>query len=148
MSDAPDVPQAGSARRRPAAGRPVPVSTYRLQLGQDLTLDDAAALVPYLADLGITHLYLSPVLTAAPGSTHGYDVVDHNEIAPLLGGRLALDRLAAAAHDRGLGMILDIVPNHRAVPTPVWHNKALWSVLSDGPDSEYAAWFDVDWSAG
>ena len=148
MSDASDVPQAGSARRRPAAGRPVPVSTYRLQLGQDLTLDDAAALVPYLADLGITHLYLSPVLTAAPGSTHGYDVVDHNEIAPLLGGRLALDRLAAAAHDRGLGMILDIVPNHMAVPTPVWHNKALWSVLSDGPDSEYAAWFDVDWSAG
>ena len=78
-------------RRRPAAGRPVPVSTYRLQFSADLTFDDAAAQVPYLARLGVTHLYLSPVLTAAPGSTHGYDVVDHNEISPTLGGRAGLD---------------------------------------------------------
>jgi len=124
------------------------VSTYRLQLGAGFTLDDAVGRVPYLADLGVTHLYLSPVLRAAPGSTHGYDVVDHNEIAPVLGGRPALDRLAAAAHERGLGLILDIVPNHMAVPTPAWHNRALWSVLEQGPESEYAAWFDVDWSAG
>ncbi|HEY8720078.1 malto-oligosyltrehalose synthase [Pengzhenrongella sp.] len=148
MSDTPEATPAGSARRRPAPGRPVPVSTYRLQLGADLTLDDAVERVAYVADLGATHLYLSPVLRAAPGSTHGYDVVDHNEIAPVLGGRDALDRLAIAARAHGLGLILDIVPNHMAVPTPAWHNRALWSVLEHGPDSEYADWFDVDWSAG
>jgi len=136
------------ARRRPDAGRPVPVSTYRLQLGADLTFDDAAAQVPYLARLGVTHLYLSPVLTAAPGSTHGYDVVDHSEISAALGGRAGLDRLSAAARAAGLGLIVDIVPNHMAVPTPVWHNRALWSVLAHGPESPYASWFDVDWSAG
>ena len=138
----------GPARRRPPPGRPVPVSTYRLQLGADLTFDDAAARVGYLAGLGVTHLYLSPVLTAAPGSTHGYDVVDHDEISPTLGGREGLDRLSRAAHAAGLGLVLDIVPNHMAVPTPVWHNRALWSVLAQGPESPYASWFDVDWSAG
>ncbi len=136
------------SRRRPGEGRPVPVSTYRLQLTADFTLDDAAARVGYLARLGVTHLYLSPILTAAPGSTHGYDVVDHDEISPALGGRPAFDRLAAAAREAGLGLVVDVVPNHMAVPTPVWHNKALWSVLAHGPESPYASWFDVDWSAG
>ena len=136
------------ARRRPAPGRPVPVSTYRLQLSADFTLDDAAARVPYLAALGVSHVYLSPVLRAAPGSTHGYDVVDHGEVSPALGGRAALDRLVAAARDAGLGVVVDVVPNHMAVPTPAWHNTALWSVLARGPESPYAAWFDVDWSAG
>jgi len=126
----------------------VPVSTYRLQLSADLTLDDAAAHVDYLARLGVTHLYLSPILRAAPGSTHGYDVVDHREIAPVLGGRPAFDRLVRAAHEAGLGLVVDVVPNHMAVPTPVWHNAALWSVLAHGPQSPYASWFDVDWSAG
>ena len=141
-------PRPTPTRRLPTAGRPVPVSTYRVQLGADLTLDDVAARVPYLATLGVTHVYLSPVLRAAPGSTHGYDVVDHDEIAPELGGLPALRRLATTAHDAGLGLVLDIVPNHMAVPTPVWHNRALWSVLAEGPDSPYADWFDVDWSAG
>ncbi len=136
------------SRRLPAPGRPVPVSTYRVQLGADLTFDDVAQRVPYLASLGVTHVYLSPVLTAAPGSTHGYDVVAHDEVAPVLGGLDGLRRLAAAAHDAGLGLVLDVVPNHMAVPTPVWHNAALWSVLEDGPASPYASWFDVDWSAG
>ena len=126
----------------------MPVSTYRLQLGADLTLDDVATRAGYYADLGVTHLYLSPVLTAAPGSTHGYDVVDHSEISPVLGGREALDRLRVEAEAHGLGMIVDIVPNHMAVPTPAWHNHELWSVLAEGPDSPYANWFDVDWSAG
>lgn len=135
-------------RRRPGPGRPVPVSTYRLQLGPQFTLDDAAARVPYLARLGVTHLYLSPILRAAPGSTHGYDVVDHDEISPDLGGRPAFERLAAAARHAGLGLVVDVVPNHMAVPTPVWHNRALWSVLAHGPASPYAPWFDVDWSAG
>ncbi|HEY0214967.1 MAG TPA: malto-oligosyltrehalose synthase [Cellulomonas sp.] len=139
---------ATSARRLPAPGRPVPTSTYRVQLGADLTLDDVARQVPYLASLGVTHVYLSPVLRAAPGSTHGYDVVDHDEIAPVLGGEPALRRLAEVAHAAGLGLVLDIVPNHMAVPTPAWHNRALWSVLSEGPDSPFASWFDVDWSGG
>lgn len=136
------------SRRLPGAGRPVPVSTYRLQLGPDLSLDDAAALVPYLDSLGVTHLYLSPILQAAPGSTHGYDVTDHDTISAELGGEDALRRLAEVAHAAGLGLILDIVPNHMAVPTPAWHNRALWSVLAEGPQSPYADWFDVDWSAG
>ncbi|WP_182111285.1 MULTISPECIES: malto-oligosyltrehalose synthase [unclassified Actinotalea] len=148
MSPEPATERQGPARRRPREGRPVPVSTYRLQLNADLTLDDAARQVPYLARLGVTHVYLSPLLSAAPGSTHGYDVVDHDEISPVLGGREALDRLAATAREHGLGLVVDIVPNHMAVPTPVWHNHALWSVLADGPESPYASWFDVDWSAG
>ncbi|OLT53115.1 malto-oligosyltrehalose synthase [Cellulosimicrobium sp. CUA-896] len=125
----------------------VPVSTYRLQLGPDLSFDDAARQVPYLASLGVTHLYLSPVLQAAPGSTHGYDVVDHARVSAELGGRAGLERLAQAAHGAGLGMVLDVVPNHMAVPTPAWHNRALWSVLQEGPRSPYASWFDVDWSS-
>jgi (1->4)-alpha-D-glucan 1-alpha-D-glucosylmutase len=133
----------------PEPDRPrVPVSTYRLQLGPDLTFDDAARQVPYVASLGVTHLYLSPVLQAAPGSTHGYDVVDHSRVSDELGGRDGLERLAASAHAAGLGIVLDVVPNHMAVPTPAWHNRALWSVLEEGPDSPYAHWFDVDWSAG
>ncbi|WP_159805548.1 malto-oligosyltrehalose synthase [Cellulomonas citrea] len=137
-----------SARRRPAADAVVPLSTYRLQLGPGLTFDDAAAQVPYLASLGVSHLYLSPVLRAAPGSTHGYDVVAHDEVSEVLGGRPGLERLAATAHAAGLGLVLDIVPNHMAVPVPAWHNTALWSVLRDGPGSAYARWFDVDWSLG
>ncbi|ADG74639.1 malto-oligosyltrehalose synthase [Cellulomonas flavigena DSM 20109] len=135
-------------RRSVRPGHPVPVSTYRVQLGADLTFDDVAARVPYYASLGVTHVYLSPVLAAAPGSTHGYDVVDHDTVSPVLGGEDGLRRLADVAHGAGLGLVLDIVPNHMAVPTPVWHNRALWSVLADGSDSPFAAWFDVDWSAG
>jgi len=126
----------------------VPVSTYRLQLGPGLTFDDATDRLPYLVSLGVTHVYLSPILTAAPGSTHGYDVVDHDEIAPVLGGRAGFDRLSDAARAHGLGLVLDIVPNHMAVPTPAWHNRAWWSVLAEGPASPYARWFDLDWPAG
>ncbi|GAA1630810.1 malto-oligosyltrehalose synthase [Georgenia ruanii] len=128
----------------PAPGRRLPVSTYRLQLGPDLSLAQAEALLPYLDALGVTDLYLSPVLQAAPGSTHGYDVVDHSRISEVIGGRAGLESLAAAAHARGLGVVVDVVPNHMAVPTPAWHNRALWSVLGHGPDSPYARWFDID----
>lgn len=142
------APASGAPRaRRDGADRATPVSTYRLQLGPDLTFDDAARQVPYLASLGVTHLYLSPVLQAAPGSTHGYDVVDHSRVSAELGGREGLERLAERAHAAGLGMVLDVVPNHMAVPTPAWHNRALWSVLRHGPQSPYASWFDVDWSS-
>lgn len=131
----------------PAEGRRVPVTTYRLQLGPDLGFDGARRLIPYLSSLGVTDLYLSPILQASPGSTHGYDVVDHSRISEVMGGREGLERLAGAAHEAGMGVVVDIVPNHMAVPTPVWHNRQLWSVLRDGPDSPFATWFDVDLTA-
>lgn len=124
--------------------RPVPTSTYRLQLHAGFTADDAAAVVPYLSRLGVGHLFCSPVLQPAPGSMHGYDVVDHTRISDEIGGEEALRRLADAAHAHGMGLIADVVPNHMAIPTPIWHNRALWSVLRDGTDSLYADWFDVE----
>lgn len=126
----------------PAQGRRLPVTTYRLQLQPRFTFDDATAALDYLENLGVTDLYLSPILQAAPGSTHGYDVVDHTRVSAELGGRAGFERLARAAHARGMGVIVDVVPNHMAVPTPLYHNRALWSVLRDGPASPYAAWFD------
>ena len=125
----------------------VPTSTYRLQLHAGFTADDGAALVPYLARLGVGHIFCSPVLQAAPGSVHGYDVVDHTRISEEIGGEAALRRLADAAHAHGMGLIVDVVPNHMAIPTPIWHNRALWSVLKEGPASPYADWFDLDASA-
>ncbi len=134
-----------SLPHRPAPGRPAPVSTYRLQLHAGFGFAAAAEIVPYLARLGVTHAYLSPILAAGEGSMHGYDVVDHSRVSPELGGREGLDQLVRALHDHGLGAVVDVVPNHMAVPTPAWHNAALWSVLRDGPSSPYAGWFDVDW---
>lgn len=122
-----------------------PLNTYRLQLGPDLTFDQAAEKVPYLHTLGATDLYLSPILAAAPGSTHGYDVVDHSRISSVLGGRAGFERLVAAARSHHMGVIVDVVPNHMAVPTPASLNRALWSVLAEGAESPYAPWFDVDW---
>lgn len=126
----------------PSAGRRTPVSTYRLQLGPDLSFDQAAKQLDYLDGLGVTDLYLSPILQAAPGSTHGYDVVDHTRISEVMGGRAGFERLAEAAHARGMGIVVDVVPNHMGAPTPIYHNRALWSALKDGPQSPYAAWFD------
>jgi (1->4)-alpha-D-glucan 1-alpha-D-glucosylmutase len=124
-----------------------PSGTYRIQLTPDFGFDAAAATVPYLADLGVSHVYLSPILEAVPGSQHGYDVVDHTALRSEFGGMEAFDRLVAACHDRGLGLVVDVVPNHMAIPTPEWINKPLWSVLRDGPSSAFARWFDVDWAA-
>ncbi|MDN5821305.1 MAG: malto-oligosyltrehalose synthase, partial [Brachybacterium sp.] len=126
--------------------RPIPTSTYRLQLHAGFTADDAVEVVPYLARLGVGHVFCSPVLQAAPGSTHGYDVVDHSRIGEEIGGEDALRRLADAAHAHGMGLIADVVPNHMAIPTPIWHNRALWSVLRDGTASPFADWFDVELS--
>lgn len=137
--------QMPSPPRRPGQ---VPLSTYRLQLHAGFGFDDAAAVVPYLHSLGVSHAYLSPVLQAAPGSTHGYDVVDHSRLSEPAGGRAAFDRLSARLADHRMGAIADVVPNHVAVPTPARLNTALWSVLRDGPGSPYAEWFDVDWGAG
>jgi (1->4)-alpha-D-glucan 1-alpha-D-glucosylmutase len=128
-----------------APARPF-TGTYRLQLHAGFTLDDACGVVPYLADLGVSHLYLAPILTAVPGSMHGYDVLDHTTINPELGGRPALDRLATTADDHDLGIVVDIVPNHMALVAPQWRNAPLWNVLRDGRQSPFAAWFDVDWN--
>ncbi|MFD9128259.1 malto-oligosyltrehalose synthase [Kitasatospora sp. NPDC059571] len=129
-----------------AAARP-PTASYRLQLQPGFTLHDAERAVPYLAALGVSHLHLSPLLEAAPGSTHGYDTVDHSRISEQLGGEAALRSLAAEAHRHGLGLIADVVPNHMALPVPEQLNQPLWQVLRDGPDSPFAAWFDIDWTA-
>jgi (1->4)-alpha-D-glucan 1-alpha-D-glucosylmutase len=126
--------------------RPV-LSTYRLQLsGDNFTFADAEHNLDYFCALGISHLYLSPILTAAPGSTHGYDVTDFTTVSAELGGADGLARLAAAAHDRGLGLIVDIVPNHMSVEQPQ-HNPWWWDVLRNGRDSRYASFFDIDWTA-
>ena len=122
----------------------VPVrATYRVQLHAGFTFDDAAALAPYLADLGVSHLYCSPYLQAAPGSTHGYDVVDHTRLNDELGGAEAHARMTAALRDHGLGQVLDIVPNHMAVSGRA--NAWWWDVLENGPSSRYASYFDIDW---
>ncbi|MER6317846.1 malto-oligosyltrehalose synthase [Streptomyces sp. NPDC001581] len=125
-----------------------PASTYRLQLRPEFPFAAAEAAVPYLASLGVSHLHLSPVLEAVPGSAHGYDVTDHSRVRAELGGEPGLRALARAARAHGLGLVLDIVPNHMAVPTPLRLNQPLWEVLRDGPGSPYARWFDIDWEAG
>ncbi|MHB1911328.1 MAG: malto-oligosyltrehalose synthase, partial [Acidimicrobiales bacterium] len=123
--------------------QPAPGATYRVQLHAGFGFDDAAGLADYLAELGVTHLYCSPVLQAAPGSTHGYDVVDHSRLSPELGGPEAFDRLVAEMSRRGLGLVVDIVPNHMA--TAGRANAWWWDVLEDGPSSLYAGYFDIDW---
>jgi (1->4)-alpha-D-glucan 1-alpha-D-glucosylmutase len=124
-----------------------PTATYRLQLQPAFTFADAEAVVPRLAGLGVSHLHLSPVLQAVPGSTHGYDVVDHSRVREELGGEEGLRSLARAAREHGMGLVLDIVPNHMAVPVPEHLARPLWSVLLEGPESDYAHWFDIDWHA-
>ena len=136
------------ADRLVGAGSRVPLSTYRVQLGPDLSFGEVRARLDYYVTLGVSDLYLSPILQAAPGSTHGYDVVDHARISEVIGGRGEFERMADDAHARGLGIIVDVVPNHMAIPTPEYHNQALWSVLAEGIESPFAAWFDIDWAAG
>jgi (1->4)-alpha-D-glucan 1-alpha-D-glucosylmutase len=130
----------------PAA--PVPQSSYRLQLQPGFGFADAAAIASYLASLGVTHAYLSPILQAAPGSVHGYDVVDHSRVSDSLGGEGAFRDMVAQFRRHGLGVIADIVPNHMAIGAPESLNRQFWSVLRDGPGSRFAHWFDIDWPAG
>ncbi|WP_226346381.1 malto-oligosyltrehalose synthase [Agilicoccus flavus] len=127
---------------------PTVTATYRLQLHDGFGFADAEAVVPYLARLGVSHLYLSPILQAVAGSQHGYDVVDHTRIAEGLGGRDGFESLARVAHDHGLGIVVDVVPNHMAFVAPENANLPLWQLLRDGRDAATADWFDVDWRAG
>lgn len=122
-----------------------PVATYRLQLRQGMDFDRAAEVLPHIAGLGVSHLYLSPIFTAASGSTHGYDVANPAEIDPALGGREGYARLARAAQARGLAIVLDLVPNHTVLSV---ENPWLLDALTHGADSPFAGYFDVDWSAG
>ncbi|MGD7789966.1 malto-oligosyltrehalose synthase [Propionibacteriaceae bacterium Y1700] len=122
-----------------------PTSTYRLQIRAGLTLSDAAALCPQLADLGVGAIYCSPVLRSTEGSDHGYDVTDPTMIDPARGGEEGWAELVAAAREHGLGLVVDIVPNHLGVEAPA-ENPSWWSVLREGQQSAYASWYDIDWS--
>jgi (1->4)-alpha-D-glucan 1-alpha-D-glucosylmutase len=118
-------------------------ATYRVQLHSGFDFDAAAAVVPYLAELGVTHLYCSPYLQAVTGSSHGYDVVDHGRLNQELGGTAGYRRLVAGLAEAGLGQLVDIVPNHMAVDGRA--NTWWWDVLENGPSSPYATYFDIDW---
>lgn len=121
----------------------VPRATARLQLNKNFTFADAARRVPYFAELGVSHLYLSPILTARSGSMHGYDVVDHGSINPELGGEDEYRKLVATLRAHDMGVIVDIVPNHMAIGN---RDNRLWlDVLEWGHASRYASFFDIDW---
>jgi len=120
-----------------------PTATYRLQLHHQHTLDDARARLGYLRELGVSHVYLSPILEAVPGSMHGYDVVDHARVSPELGGEEGWDRFCAEARAQGLGIVVDIVPNHVSIEGG--HNRRWLDVLEHGASSSSAEWFDIDW---
>jgi len=127
--------------------REVPAATYRLQVHAGFRLQDAAEVAGYLADLGVTHAYASPLLRSAEGSNHGYDTVDHAHIDEARGGREGFDQFVEALHEHGLGLVLDLVPNHMGVADPAaapWW----WDVLKHGRDSAHAAAFDIDWDFG
>jgi (1->4)-alpha-D-glucan 1-alpha-D-glucosylmutase len=121
----------------------IPLATYRLQLNRDFTFAQATEIVPYLSALGISHCYISPCLKARPGSMHGYDIVDHSSLNPEIGSRDDFDRFVNTLHDHGMGLILDIVPNHMAV---MGSDNAWWlDVLENGEASVYSCFFDIDW---
>jgi (1->4)-alpha-D-glucan 1-alpha-D-glucosylmutase len=120
-----------------------PRATYRLQFNKDFNFDQAAMIAPYLARLGVSHVYASPWLRARPGSSHGYDIVDHQALNPELGDDAAFHRMVAAFQANGLHQILDFVPNHMGVggaDNPLWLDVLEW-----GPNSPHAGWFDIDW---
>lgn len=122
----------------------IPVSTYRLQFNRGFDFKQARALIEYFRELGITDYYLSPVLKARPGSVHGYDIVDHSQINPELGGEAEFVELARALREREMGLLMDVVPNHMCIAS---HENGWWQdVLENGPGSPFARHFDVDWN--
>ncbi len=125
-----------------AASR-IPVSTYRLQLNKDFTFVQATGIVPYLSNIGISHCYVSPCLKARPGSMHGYDIVDHSSFNPEIGTEEEFNLFVAALHRHGMGLIMDIVPNHMGI---MGSDNSWWlDVLENGQASIYAEFFDIDW---
>ncbi|ATB31621.1 malto-oligosyltrehalose synthase [Melittangium boletus DSM 14713] len=129
--------------RQMVLGSPTPLATYRVQLHKGFTFDDARKAVPYLSRLGVSDLYCSPYLKASPGSTHGYDCVDHKQLNPEVGTAAQHEALCTALREHGLGQVLDVVPNHMGIDAfnPLW-----FDVLENGPASVYARFFDIDWS--
>jgi len=123
----------------------VPLSTYRLELYGGFRFDDATNLVDYVRELGVSHVYCSPYLQAAPGSTHGYDTVDYHRVSAEIGGDEGLARFCQKLKEYGLGQVLDIVPNHMAITGH--YNQWWWDTLENGPLSRYAPYFDVDWNS-
>ena len=137
------LPDAEVLRRHLHQRRRLPISTYRFQLHRGFSFRDAAAVVPYLAQLGITDCYCSPYLAARPGSTHGYDITDHNTFNPEVGTEADYNAFAAALAQHDMGQVLDFVPNHMGVDPVTNH---WWrEVLEDGPSSPHARFFDIDW---
>lgn len=120
----------------------VPTGTYRLQLRPGFGFAEATGIVDYLAALGVSHVYLSPILQATAGSAHGYDVVDHSQLSSDLGGEQGFRQLVETLRSHGMGVVVDIVPNHMA-----FESHAVRSVVEHGRDSQYAHWFDIDWEA-
>ncbi len=121
----------------------IPSATYRLQFNKDFTFAQARKLIPYLHELGISHLYASPYFQASPDSPHGYDICNHNELNPAIGSRAEYDAMVAALHEHGMRQIVDFVPNHMGIAEPL--NKWWMDVLENGPSSRYAPFFDIDW---
>src|ERR1700720_481394 len=123
--------------------RSTPISaTYRLQFNKEFTFQAATNLLDYLFDLGITHVYASPIWRSRAGSTHGYDVIDPTRLNPELGTEADFFSLQAELRNRGMGLVLDIVPNHMSAGS----ENAWWmDVLEHGPESPYASYFDIDW---
>ncbi|ALA59209.1 malto-oligosyltrehalose synthase [Nitrospira moscoviensis] len=121
----------------------IPIATYRLQFNGGFTFADATAIVPYLHDLGITHCYASSLLTAMPGSTHGYDIIDPTALNPEIGTEAEFRRFVDALHERDMGVVLDVVPNHMGIGKAL--NRWWRDVLENGPSSRYAEAFDIDW---
>lgn len=139
------IAPAALERPHPTTHRPlrVPGASYRLQFNRDFPLEGGRAILAYLDQLGISDVYASPLLTARPGSLHGYDVVDHGRINPEIGTETSLDAFARELRGRGMGLILDVVPNHMCIADP--GNRWWADVLENGPSSAYAHFFDIDW---
>ena len=130
--------------RTPGEPAYVPCATYRLQLNLAFTFRQAASLVEYLHDLGITDCYTSPFLMAHPGSMHGYDVTDHTRFNPEIGSEEQFTAFAERLKQRAMGLVVDVVPNHMCITHP--SNLWWWDVLENGPSSDYSSYFDIDWN--
>ncbi len=129
----------------PATHANIPCASYRLQFRQEFSFDQATEIVPYLQQLGISHCYASPILQARPGSSHGYDIIDHSALNTELGGAAGFERFTTCLQQQGMGLIMDMVPNHMGV---MGSDNGWWlDVLENGPASPHARYFDIDWSA-
>ncbi|HXV47373.1 MAG TPA: alpha-amylase family glycosyl hydrolase, partial [Candidatus Binatia bacterium] len=121
----------------------IPIATYRLQFYKHFRFPDARDLIAYLSELGISDIYASPIFKSRAGTMHGYDVVDHSQVDPALGGETEFATFSADLRSRGMGLILDIVPNHMGIAET--SNSWWMDVLENGPSSSYASYFDIDW---